>query len=66
MKLQSDTAARDALISKPALFTCLASGLRRFFKKLGNGVARAFSSLCGFSLLSFLMVFSDYPDFLRG
>lgn len=34
MKLQSDIVASDGLIVKAALFTCLASGLRRF-KKLG-------------------------------
>lgn len=65
MKLQSDIAVRAVLISKTALFTCLAPGLRRL-KKLGAGVARAFSSLCGFSLPSFLMLLSDYLDFLCG
>ena len=64
MKLQSDISARAMLISKTALFTCLAPGLRRL-KKLGVGVAQAFSSLCGFSLPSFLML-SDYLDFLCG
>ena len=65
MKLQSDIAVRAVLISKIALFTCLAPGLRRL-KKLGAGVARAFSSLCGFSLPSFLTLLSDYLDFLCG
>ena len=65
MKLQSDIAVRAVLISNTALFTRLAPGLRRL-KKLGAGVARAFSSLCGFSLPSFLMLLSDYLDFLCG
>ena len=61
MKLQSDISARAMLISKTALFTCLAPGLRRL-KKLGVGVAQAFSMW--FLLTIFPYVVVRLPGFL--